>query len=908
MNIRKYFISLFLGSLALLTLVSCADDELGKDGGDKDTAVSFIVSQAQDDARAAKDMPATRAAFASRLALQGLTPEDLASRRISVKGADDLCLIETTTAGIDDATRLTTTATRANVTGETTGKFADGDKFAAIGYRGATSGAGIDRQWFYNEEANNDGTLVNAINWSWQQPWGKFYAVFPKPYSKLALSAANPSAVPTVDFEVEPDVKDQKDLMTAYSGEVRYATQYVPPTTDLKFHHALTAVRFKVGQNLSWNKNITKIEITGAMSKGRYTLPAIAGHAGTWDTLTAPATFVLGGDGTVSASTSEAVNNIIVGKPGDNFTFFMIPQQLTDKGVHVKVYFSDGSTPIDATLKGEWKPGTTKVYALSEKTTNWNYVLNVTQTMPAPVAYDQTAAGNYSITSYREDPTTHTQQAVAWKIVGYEESADGGNTWSALSNTKPAWLDALPVTESAGGTVPVTGVASVQKAAFVDKLAEYNKVLRDAPAKGSPGNYYNLSNATGGATVMNTANSYLISAPGYYRIPLVYGNAIKAGADNPSSYKTSNTGARVLSNFKDHAGVNIDNPWITQTNGGTNAPDGAKIVWTDQSGIVEAGSLALEGSGTNAFVRFRIPQDKIRNGNAVIAVTKGGTVVWSWHLWFAHSDELNTIPVVNYQNVTYSFTTQTLGFAYRKWEGTSYDKPRQVRIKVEQTLGNGSPVVKQHGYITITQNPGSVKTISSTHYQFGRKDAMPGIDVVADGSFIKNGGNNMSIQNGIQHPETFYTDGTSWYDNPPTGYSYYNLWSMDNTTTGYNDNLVVKTIYDPCPVGLKMPAGNAFTGFTLNGKNNGTPNIDGTWNKGYTFKSKSGGNTVYFPVSGSRDNSNGSLNVAGSFGYYWSAVPNPTLNACGFGFSPGYVVPEGGASRPSGFAVRPVAE
>ncbi|MGP1350881.1 MAG: fimbrillin family protein, partial [Hoylesella marshii] len=486
------------------------------------------------------------------------------------------------------------------------------------------------------------------------------------------------------------------------------------------------------------------------------------------------------------------------------------------------------------------------------------------------------------------------------------ESTDGGVTWSAESDTKPAWLTGLSLTQGNGSTAAQQGTATVQKAHItIDKLTPYNKVLHDATPKGSAGSYYNLSNSTGAASVENTANSYLISAPGYYKIPLVYGNAIKNGSNNPSSYQTSNTGTYILTHFKDHAGVDIDNPWITQTNGGANAPDGAKIVWTDQSGIVEASSLGIEGSGTNAFVHFRVPQDKIKNGNAVIAVTKGGTIVWSWHLWFAKDEELNTIPMINFQNKTYSFTKQTLGFAYRKWEASTYSKPRVARIKVEQTMTNGG--IKQFGYIDIKQNPGSVKETSSTLYQFGRKDAFPGTDAIADGSFNKNAGDNMSLQNGIQHPENFYTYGSSW----STGYNQYNLWSMDNTTLRWNDNTVVKTIYDPCPVGLKMPASNAFSGFTTTGQNTTNSsefNVEGSWDMGWTFKSKTGTNTTFFPASGYRNNSVGSLNNVGNIGLYWSAVPYSTNNGCDLYFSSGGVNPLDNNTRSYGFAVRPVAD
>ncbi|MDD7257613.1 MAG: fimbrillin family protein, partial [Prevotellaceae bacterium] len=491
---------------------------------------------------------------------------------------------------------------------------------------------------------------------------------------------------------------------------------------------------------------------------------------------------------------------------------------------------------------------------------------------------------------------------------GYQESTDGGASFGTETTAKPAWLTALSLESGNGGTAAESGTATLT-ASITDRLAAYNNVLKTAVQKGSAGNYWNLSNPAGIATVQNTANSYLISAPGYYRIPLVYGNAIKGGVDNPSSYKTSHTGTFILANFKDHAGQDITSPYINVQNSSDPATK-ASIVWTDQSGIVDG--LSVTNAGANSFVNFHVPADKIRNGNAVIAVMNAsGTVMWSWHLWFDHDDVLNTIACTNHQDKVYNFTKQTLGFAWRKWVGSTYDKPRVARVIVEQTISNGG--VKQRAYIDITQNPGSVKEISSTLYQFGRKDAMPGVQTVSDGSFTQNGGNNMSIQNGIQHPEIFYIWGGSWHNNPPSGYSYYNLWSMENTATGFNDNAVVKTVYDPCPAGFKMPASNAFTGFTTNGSNSSTPsqfNVSGAWDNGWNFNNKISNPdaTVYFPVSGWRNPIVGSLVNVGLSGFCWPAVPIGAGYGCGLGFTQWNVDPLDHNSRSFGLSVRPVSE
>lgn len=370
-------------------------------------------------------MPVTRAAFSEQLGMMNLTPENLTSQKLAVQGASDLCLIETTTAGIDEIPRQATkdASTRANITTiPTLGHF------SSYGYRGTTATSfSATPDWFYGKDTNPDGTLVAPVYWAWDKNhYGRFYAVYPKvttAYTKLTMSPESHASTPYVDFEVESDVKNQKDLMTACSGVVHYATQFVAPTTNLKFRHALTAVRFKVGQNLSYSKTITKVEIVGAKSKGRYTLATDEnGTNAAWSNLDAPKIFTLSG---LSVSTSAAVNNIIMGKNNDNYVFYMIPQSLS--GVQVKIYFNNSPTPaITANLAGTWKAGTTKTYALSQNTSTWQYELTVTP--PAAAAYDQTTSDYYTIQSYRKDPVTSTQQPMKWKVVGYQESADGGAT------------------------------------------------------------------------------------------------------------------------------------------------------------------------------------------------------------------------------------------------------------------------------------------------------------------------------------------------------------------------------------------------------------------------------------------------------------------------------------------------
>ena len=885
-----------------LALFACSDKDIDSNENNGKALVAFNVSEKQDEAQAAAkaNQPVTRAAFANQLALQDLAPEDLTMQKLPVQGkaSNGLCLIETTLPGVPSQLEATA-QTRADIT-----TLPNMGNFSTTAFYGS-SDTSLE-PWFYDKDTKKDGNLVTPTYWDWLKNHGCFYAVYPKPYSKLQLSPSTYAGTPYVNFEVEPDVKNQKDLMTACSGNVHTdigAMSATAPRTDLTFRHALTAVRFKVGENLSYSKHITKVEIVGAKSKGKYTLPTDKNHTGSWDatSLSTPATFTLGGDGTVSVSTSEAVNNIIVGKPGNNYVFYMIPQTLT--GVQARFYFDGATTPaITVSLPGKWKPGTTKTYALSQNTSTWLYQIDVES--PAGAEYNATATGNYKIQSYRKDPVSGTLQAVPWEVVGYDTNGDG--TFS-MTEPLPSWFTGLTAPNGNGSITSAgeTGVAHlVPDPANTNKLAAMNAALK-LNAKGSASDYYDLSthDIKGNTTLRNTANCYIISHPGYYKIPLVYGNAIKNGGKNESAYQTSNTGTFILTHFKDHNNQDITEPWITQSRGGANVPDGAKIVWADESGLVT--NLAVTGSGMNAFLTFEVPADKIKNGNAVIAATKGGTVVWSWHLWFTHDDALNTTACWNYQNKRYDFSEESLGMKYTVWSGTGYTSPRSIKVKVRQTKGQISPATRTEAVLTITQNPGNVRQGSTTFYQFGRKDAFPSTNTLADGSFSVEQSSGYSLQNTIQHPDIFYGWG-SGYDNV----YFKNIWSADNTSEGYNDNPVVKTVYDPCPAGFKMPASNAFTGFTTNGYNSGSMNVSGAWDYGWNFNNKitSPDAAVYFPASGRRLYNNGSLILVGGDGYYWSAVPLSTGTGCYLYFFQSSVFPQYYGIRSMGYSVRPVAE
>ena len=889
----KYHLPTLLFMLAAgFMSVSCADEDIANDQKyDGKNGVSFSVTDVQDALDA--DIQ-TRATDAKTYLTHSIDFNEAST--------SDICLQESTVPGVNPMKR--TPQTRAWL------KSTIDANFGAF----ACKNSSARPDYFYNEQVNPSGQMKRPKFWDSTVSTLKFYAVYPYmdgTNTRQKLVQPTTGSLPYVAFEASTDIAKQTDLMTAETTRIKYmATGGSPHVVPLKFYHALTAIRFGIGSNLSLNKTIKSIEFQGINNAGQYDLATK-----TWSKQRGAQNFKIDN---INKSTSGTQNTVIV---KDGNTFLMVPQKLPS-GAKIVITFADNSH-ITANIGGKtWAPGTTKTYMMTEKNSSWEYTIEATD--PAVIAYDKTMSTTpYTITSYRKDPATNTFQPVKWKVVGYQESTDGGNHWSTPRNTKPTWLTKLTIENGDGGPAAESGTVTVKKD-IINSLAIYNKVLQDAKSKGTPGNYHDLSMHDYKGTPIaqrNTANSYLISAPGYYKIPLVYGNAITNGSINTKSYQTANSSKNILQHFKDHAGKDIASPYINEQNS-SNPATQASIVWTDQSGIIEASSLSVTGRGQNSYVNFHVPANKIKNGNAVIAVKNAsGTIMWSWHLWFDHGDVLDVIPCTNFQGYIYKFTKQTLGFAYRRWDRSTYDKQRVARVIVEQTIGNNGK--KKSAYIVISQEPGSVKEISTTFYQFGRKDAFPGIDNIADGYFNPNGGNNISVTNSIQHPENFYNgsgNGTKW----TIGFCQLNLWSMDTTDWGwgYNDNPVVKTIYDPCPAGFHMPASNAFTGFAMDGKNDAA-NASGAWDNGWHFNNKlsSPDATVYFPAAGFR----GTKGVKRyrsdgvSLSYYWSAIPFEAvtsvgeedyfLSGCDLYFnSRGGAVPQSFHHRAVGCSVRPVSE
>ena len=171
---------------------------------------------------------------------------------------------------------------------------------------------------------------------------------------------------------------------------------------------------------------------------------------------------------------------------------------------------------------------------------------------------------------------------------------------------------------------------------------------------------------------------------------------------------------------------------------------------------------------------------------------------------------------------------------------------------MDRNLGATSPI------------PGDVCTLGLL-YQWGRKDPFPGSNMSTASSgyswrFYTTWANERgSVYKSIENPMSFYPGFSN--ENWDWLYSY-----RDNDLWGSN-----KTIYDPCPVGWRVPDGgsNSIWAKACGEEYFNHPYLS---TKGMDFSGKFGdATTIWYPAAGQRYYSDGRLLDVGSKGRYWSA-------------------------------------
>lgn len=518
----------------------------------------------------------------------------------------------------------------------------------------------------------------------------------------------------------------------------------------------------------------------------------------------------------------------------------------------------------------------------------------------------------YRVSSYVDlGDDAGTKVPVAWTA---EFSIDEGKNWTT---SKPAWLTQFTDTH-AGSTTPASFDAQIAAATGVVTSAP-----REALQAAAPESDLDLSMTKGSR---NTANCYVVNASGTYTLPLVYGNAIKNGGPNTAAYTSTKSGTNILTGFVNHLGDAISKPYIYDNPGCT--PADACLVWQDAEGLIQNVSLTADKQN----ISFEVPKATIRQGNAIVAVRDAsGVIMWSWHIWvtdYKLGSDLRT--VTNFQSVEYHLMPVNLGWC----DGpTTVYESRRVSVRLTQA-GTGQTVL-----FTLDQPAQTIVEFgNSPYYQWGRKDPMlPGVYQGSGTTVVDKSCYTDSDKTGYAFNKTsLNTDAISEYIGNPHCFNinsamdglYYNLWSADNTLTAANYEPIVKTVYDPSPVGYCVPPATMFTGFLYN---RGSVTTDGygtlinsprqsaaeyTADQGFYFycNKMSGegvfdpnGGTVFFPATGYRTAS-GRLNFYGLSGGYWSAIPVNARLGRNILFDKDRILLSNNHDRFGGHSIRPILE
>ena len=760
-------------------------------------------------------------------------------------------------------------------------------------------------------------TVVNeevfkSTEWMTNEFWpgaGKKLALYGyAPYNATGvtnLPTASTTGKPKFHYVTPSEAVNQNDLLVSEDDEFVTSTNEkggvdVPGNYNLiktlKFKHACTAVRIAVGERMA-PCTITKIAIKGVYGEADYNYGAGTGlNQGAWENYSGTLRdYTLNADLTVSATDQNKIIN--TGK----YTFMLLPQIVPADAV-LEITLDDGEQHVLKASIGEseWKMGYSITYFLTTSTVDNKYILTLSSSNT-----DVSSAGgsaSFSIRSYRQT-FYGSQVAVPWTLTyNYSDDVLGTSDWFG---------DAGDVVTSFSGNGSTTGeLNTAQVAKQVERSkpwrSTHTKTLRDAAQQGTESSPVDLSAGK------QTANCYVVSAPGYYKFPLVYGNALNAdGSANSIAYNSNSD------TFVDHQGVHITSPYIYETNGGANVPGKAILVWQDAPHLITPNSVKL--SDDKHYIKFLVRKEDICQGNSVLAVCDAnGTIMWSWHIWVTDYSMTNTIEVHNKStadgSVISRFMEVPLGFCDAE---VRVRDERKFNFKVKQTESGGKEATISFEQLSAD----SLYTYGNNapFYQFGRKDPMLASNGAgnADKPFYDNSkdweraSGYVSTETAIQNPFTFYYKRNDDWSSSHN----YDYWNISFTSsTDVNNIATEKTVYDPSPTGFTLPRTAAFTGFTTTGNNTSNSsqfNVSGSWNSGWNFFTGVNSGTIFFDGLGYRNTYNGATGAVvyvGEEGSFWASGASSASDGRYLDFDSGFVYPQYAYNRSSGFSVRSVKE
>lgn len=285
--------------------------------------------------------------------------------------------------------------------------------------------------------------------------------------------------------------------------------------------------------------------------------------------------------------------------------------------------------------------------------------------------------------------------------------------------------------------------------------------------------------------------------------------------------------------------------------------DAVKLIWQTSDNLI----TVSHGQGMISVK----PNEAGISGNALIgAYDEAGYMLWSWHIWVT------------------------------PYAGIVNDNETNVLVGTLHSYNNQE---------WMDRNLGALNTLTTAvpelMYQWGRKDPfLKDKMYTADGSSFSFSTNAIPVDpflSSIKAPTTFYTrsNAGSWYGDAG---QIEGLW-QDN----------IKTVFDPCPYGWRVPQNGSWNGFKQN------VNFF-TWYYDRYSEYTGAGEKVIYRLGGKIQYADGSLQPLKTYGNLWSSTrAEGTDNAYGLyheskeasgNLSNGVVDPNRLQSQAFGFSVR----
>lgn len=700
----------------------------------------------------------------------------------------------------------------------------------------------------------------------------------------------------TIHHTVAELMDDQRDLLISDLTDIKDINSVELTGANLNFHHALTSVRFYCSSGSMFSGKVKNIKLCNIKGEGDFDV-----SSGKWDTdKYALKDFSFKCDVTIGINdTGEHLDDKVsfqgdlLGDSGK--TLMLLPQDLranagTESAPRLEITFEDQLTKTERVFKAElsvnWEAGQSICYNISDTPMYSDYTFEVTvkggtvkersgivkATESDPTGREIYFCGNHRMPAENQPELTVHSICTVYQYAGDKQNVvkigTAPATWDSkfevnngdgkgfVTGGETKWIDSGKTLEllkggDKKGIDPETKIVPIVADSInihgvdgkgIDMLTDASEPTIIDPQDKS---FYDLSTC-GGAEQRTTANCYIVSSAGSYKIPLVYGNAIKNGTDNTAAYTYISGGE--TKHFLRHDDKDIMSPWIKDN---INTPGKWKAEIERFQSIAAMASYK-ENSGENIFENIKVDDNKeyltfkiskniststdgsrIYPCNAVIALKdENNNILWTWHMWVTNLVS-NRYPSLD--NLEYTFDTgkyrmmkYSLGELnpnYTTIEG------REVKIELTQYRHNQSKT--GHVVVQFNQEGYKIKDFNQAlYYQYGRMAPLMAYlfrkEIGQDGKTFVQGhrkiflsarhandkdddmevvGKN-SIGYVLRNPLKIFNTGDKGgkvYDK-----DYDNLWN--NGTADHP----VKTVYDPCPRGyMVLPSRSGWNNLFL---------------------------------------------------------------------------------------------